>query len=240
MCIGEIHIITSGAFAEALNRLAPDYEKQSDFKIKISYGSSMGGALDSIPARLKRNEKFDIVILAASSIEDFIQSGLVKAETRIDLVASVIGAVVKAGSTKPDISTVDALKQTLLCAKSVAYSASASGTYMSTCLFPRLGIADEMSMKAKKVFSERVGLVVARGDAEIGFQQVSELITIPGIDHLGEIPAEVQHTTIFSAGIMHNVTNIDASKDFLKFLASPSVAPIIQNAGLKPALPAIL
>ena len=235
----EIQVITSGAFAEALKSLVPEYEKTSTNKVVISYGSSMGAATDSIPSRLARGEKFDVLILASPSLDGFIKSGAVQSGTRVDLVASVIGAAVKAGAPKPDISTVPALKQALLDAKSVAYSASASGTYLSTELFPKLGIAEQMNKTAKKIYSERVGTVVARGEAELGFQQVSELIPIPGIDFIGEIPAEVQQTVLFSAGITTNVSNLNASRDLIAFLASPAAAPTIQKAGLKPVLPAL-
>ena len=235
----DIQVITSGAFAEALKALVPEYEKQSPNKVIISYGSSMGAAPDSIPSRLARDEKFDVLILASPSLDGFIKSGAVQPGTRVDLVASVIGAAVKAGAPKPDISTVPALKQALLNAKSVAYSASASGTYLSTELFPKLGIAEQMNKTAKKIYSERVGTVVARGDAELGFQQVSELIPIPGINFIGEIPPEVQQTVLFSAGITSNVANLSASRDLIAFLASPKAAPTIQNAGLKPVLPAL-
>lgn len=235
----DIHVITSGAFAEALKALVPEYEKQSPNRVIISYGSSMGSAPDSIPSRLARDEKFDVLILAGPALEGFIKNGAVQPGTRVDLVASVIGAAVKAGAPKPDISTVPALKQALLNAKSVAYSASASGTYLSTELFPKLGIAEQMSKTAKKIYSERVGTVVARGDAELGFQQVSELIPIPGIDFIGEIPPEVQQTVLFSAGITNNVANLGASRDLIAFLASPKAAPTIQKAGLKPVLPAL-
>ena len=235
----EIKVITSGAFAEALKDLVPEYEKQSSNKVIISYGSSMGSAPDSIPSRLSRDEKFDVLILAAPALERFIQSGAVQSGSRVDLVASVIGAAVRAGSPRPDISTVPALKQALLNAKSVAYSASASGTYLSTELFPKLGIAEQMSKTAKKIYSERVGTVIARGDAELGFQQVSELTPIPGIDFIGEIPPEVQQTVLFSAGITSNVNSQVASRDLIAYLASPKAALTIQKAGLKPLLPAL-
>lgn len=232
----EIQVITSGAFAEALVALAPIYEKQSQHKVIISNGSSMGSAPDSIPSRLARGERFDILILAAPALDTFIKSGQVQAGTKVDLVASVIGAAVRKGASKPDISTVEALKKTLLAAKSVAYSASASGTYLSTVLFAQLGIADQMQLTAKKIYSERVGTVVARGDADLGFQQVSELIPIAGIDFLGELPAEVQQTVLFSAGITSNRNNLNAARDLIAFLASQQAAPMIIQAGLKPIL----
>jgi len=235
----DIHVITSGAFAEALKTLVPEYEKQSPNKVIISYGSSMGVAPDSIPTRLGRGEKFDVLILAAPALEGFIKSGAVQPGTRVDLVASVMGAVVKAGAPKPDISTMTGLKQALLNAKSVAYSASASGVYLSTELFPKMGISEQMDKAARKILSERVASVVARGDAELGFQQVSELLPIPGVDFIGELPPEAQKTVLFSAGITNNVSNLNASRDLIAFLASPKAAPTIQKAGLKPVLPAL-
>ncbi|QWE21427.1 substrate-binding domain-containing protein [Polynucleobacter sp. AP-Kolm-20A-A1] len=235
----DIQVITSGAFAEALKTLVPEYEKQSPNKVIISYGSSMGAAPDSIPSRLARDEKFDVLILASPALDGFIKSGAVQPGTRVDLVASVMGAVVKAGAPKPDISTMAGLKSALLNAKSVAYSASASGVYLSTELFPKMGISEQMDKTARKIYSERVASVVARGDADLGFQQVSELLPIPGVDFIGELPPEAQKTVLFSAGITNNVANLNASRDLIAFLASPKAAPSIQKAGLKPILPVL-
>jgi len=235
----DIQVITSGAFAEALKVLAPEYEKQSPNKVIISYGSSMGGAPDSIPSRLSRGEKFDVLILAAPALDKFVMSGVVGQNAKVDLVASVIGAAVRTGAPKPDISTMDTFKRTLLDAKSIAYSASASGTYLSTEVFSKMGIADQMTKKAQKIYSERVGAVIARGDAELGFQQVSELIPIPGISFIGEIPAEVQKTVLFSAGISSETMNLEASRDLVAFLASHKAFNAIQKAGLKPILPSL-
>ncbi len=233
----EIHVITSGAFATAFKELAPLYEKKSGNTVKTSFGSSMGGAPDSIPARLAKGETFDVLILAGSALDGFIKKGDVSPGTRVDLANSTIGASVKKGAPKPDISTVPALKKALLDAKSVAYSASASGTYLSTELFEKLGVAEQMKLTAKKIYSERVGSVVARGEAELGFQQVSELISIEGLDFIGEIPAEVQQTIPFSAGITSNVKQQQAARDLIQFLASPEAAPVIKQTGMNPILP---
>jgi len=235
----DIQIITSGAFAEALKDLAPEYEKHSPNKVIISYGSSMGAAPDSIPSRLAKGEQFDVLILAAPALDGFIKNGVVQSGTRVDLVASVMGAVVKAGAPKPDIATMGGLKSALLNAKSVAYSASASGVYLSTELFPKMGISEQMDKTARKIYSERVASVVARGEAELGFQQVSELLPIPGVDFIGELPPEAQKTVLFSAGITSNTKNVNASKDLIEFLASKKAVPVIQKAGLKPVLPVL-
>ncbi len=239
VCAADIQVITSGAFAEALKELAPEYEKQSPNKIIISYGSSMGAAPDSIPSRLSKGEQFDVLILAAPALDTFMKDGVLRSGTRVDLVASVMGAVVKTGEPKPDISTMAGLKSALLNAKSVAYSASASGVYLSTELFPKMGISEQMDKTARKIYSERVASVVARGDAELGFQQVSELLPIPGVDFIGELPPEAQKTVLFSAGITSNTKNQEASKDLIQFLASKKAVPVIQKAGLKPVLPVL-
>jgi molybdate transport system substrate-binding protein len=235
----DIQVITSGAFAEALKDLVPEYEKQTSNKVIISYGSSMGAAPDSIPSRLAKGEQFDILILAAPALDGFIKSGVVRSGTRVDLVASVMGAVVKTGAPKPDISTMSGLKSALLNAKSVAYSASASGVYLSTVLFPKMGISEQMDKTGRKIYSERVASVVARGEADLGFQQVSELLPIPGVTFIGELPLEAQKTVLFSAGITSNVANLENSRDLIAFLASSKAVPMIEKAGLKPVLPVL-
>jgi molybdate transport system substrate-binding protein len=193
----------------------------------------MGNAPDSIPMRLERGEPADVVILASTALEELIKQGKVVPGSRVDLVRSSIGMAVRAGVPRPDISTVDALVRTLLQAKSIAYSASASGIYLSTELFPRLGIADQIMAKSKRIESERVGTVVARGDAEIGFQQISELLPIQGIDYVGPLPPEVQKVTVFSAGVAVGAKEPDAARALIQFLASPAVVPAITKSGLE-------
>ncbi len=233
----EIQVITSGAFSAAFRELVPIYEKRSGHTVKMSFGASMGTAPDAIPARLARGEQFDVLILAGPALDGFIGQGNVAPGTRVDLANSTIGVAVRHGAPKPDISSVEALKKTLLAAKSIAYSASASGTYLSTELFPKLGVSEQLKDTAKKIFSERVGTVVARGDAELGFQQVSELLPIEGIDFVGEIPAEVQQTVPFSAGITTSTHEVNAARDLIQFLASAEAAPVIKKTGMNPVLP---
>jgi molybdate transport system substrate-binding protein len=230
----EIKVMTSGGFTAAYNELTPQYEQATQDKVATAYGASTGGAPDSIPSRLERGEPADIVILAAPALEELVKQGKVVPGSRVDLVRSTIGMAVRSGAPKPDISTVDALKRTLLDAKSIAYSASASGVYLSTELFQRLGIADQVMPKSKRIVSERVGTVVARGDAEIGFQQVSELLPIQGIDYVGPLPAEVQKVTIFSAGIAVGAKEPEAARALIKFFTSPAAAPVITKTGLEP------
>jgi molybdate transport system substrate-binding protein len=164
-----------------------------------------------------------------------IKQGKARARSRVDLVQSKIGMAVKAGAPHPDISTVDALKRTLLAAKSIAYSDSASGVYLSTELFPKLGIAEQIKGKSKKIEADPVGGVVATGEFEIGFQQISELRPVKGIDIVGELPPSAQKITMFSAGIPTSATHVEAAKALIQWLASPAAYAAIRKSGLEPA-----
>ena len=224
----------SGGFSAAYRDLVADFERSTEHKVTTSSGASMGGAADSIPSRLARGEPVDVLILAGSALDNLIKDGKAVSGSRTDLARSSIGMVVRKGAPKPDISTVDALKRTLLEAKSIAYSASASGVYLSTEMFPRLGVADQIKGKAKRIESERVAAVVARGDAEMGFQQVSELLPEKGTDYVGPLPDEVQRVTVFSAGIASGAAEPDAANALIKFLTSPAALPAITKSGLEP------
>ena len=230
----EVRVMTSGAFTEAFLNLVPELERTMGLKVLVAFGASMGGAPDSIPSRLQRGEPVDVVILASEALEALVDQGHVRPGSGVDLVRSSIGMAVRKGAPKPDISSVEALTRTLLQASSIAYSASASGVYLSTEMFQRLGIADQIKGKARRIESERVGAVVARGDAEIGFQQVSELLPIAGIDYVGPLPAAVQRVTTFSAGVAVKSTAPEAAKSLIEFLMSPAVAPAIAKTGLEP------
>lgn len=230
----ELHVMTSGAFTAAFLAVAPEFERTALTKVTTSFGASMGGAPDSIPSRLTRGEAADVVILARGALDDLVAKGKVVPGSQVDLVRSSIGMAVRAGAPKPDISSVEALTRTLLNAQSIAYSASASGTYLSAELFPRLGIWNTIRAKSRRIESERVGTIVARGEAEIGFQQVSELLPIPGIDFVGLLPEEVQRVTVFSAGIATGAKNPEAARALIRFLSSPAAAPIIRKTGLEP------
>jgi molybdate transport system substrate-binding protein len=231
----EIHVLASGGFTATYNDAIPEFERTTGHKVITAYGASMGGAADSIPMRLARGEPADLVIMADTALDELIKQGQVVPGSRVDLVRSVIGMAVRKGATKPDISSVNALVSALLGAKSIAYSASASGTYLSGELFPKLGIAEKIKHKSQRVVSERVGDVVARGDAEIGFQQVSELLPIEGIEYVGPLPEGAQKVTVFSAGITSGAKNSDAAKKLIQYLAAPAVVPAIRKYGLEPA-----
>jgi len=231
----EVRVVTSGGFTEAYKVLAPQFERQTKIKVITGFGASMGATADAIPNRLKRGEAIDVIILAAPGLEPLIKDGIVDASTRVDLVRSLIGMAVRTGAPKPDISTLEAFKRTLLQAKSIGVSDSASGVYLRMDLFPRLAIEPR---KVKVIDArERVGDALARGDVEIGFQQISELRPVPGTTIVGPLPQGAQQVTIFSAAIPKTAKNIDAAKRLIQFLTSPAAAPVIQEKGLEPIRP---
>jgi len=229
----DIIVMTSGAFTAAYLELVPQLELVTKCKI-VTAATSMGTGANSIPNRLQRGEPVDVVIMADAALAELIKDGKVVAESRVPLARSAIGMAVRAGSPKPDISSVDALKRALLQAKSIAYSASVSGLYLSTELFQRLGIADQIMPKSRRIEGERVGAVVARGEAEIGFQQTSELLPVPGIDYVGPLPPEVQRVSVFSAGVAVGAGDSDAAHALIRFLASPAAARAITKSGMEP------
>ena len=231
----EIKVVTSRAFEAAYLELVPEYERATLNKLVTEFGSSMGTTHNAIPLRLERGEAIDVVIMAAPALEDLISQGRVRADTRVDLAQSKIGMAVKAGAPQPDISTVEALKRTLLAAKSIAYSDSASGVYLSTELFPKLGIAEQIGGKTRKIEGDPVGEVVAKGEVEIGFQQISELRPVKGIDIVGELPPGAQRVTVFVAAIPATSKQPDAAKALIKWLASSAANSAIKKSGLEPA-----
>jgi molybdate transport system substrate-binding protein len=230
----EIRVMTSGAFTAAYLELIPRLELLTKKKL-VTAATSIGTGENSIPNRLRRGELVDVVIVADAVLVGFIKDGLIKAESYTPLARSAIGMAVRSGAPKPDISTANALKRTLLQAKSIAYSASVSGDYVSTELFQRLGVADQVVSKSRRIEGgERVGAVVARGEAEVGFQQISELLPVPGIDHVTPLPPEVQRVTVFSAGISVSTRDSDTAYALIRFLASPEAARSITKSGLEP------
>jgi molybdate transport system substrate-binding protein len=233
----EIRVMISGGFSAAYLELVPGFEYKTGYAVVTVRGASMGTAPNSIPSRLGRGEPVDMFIMVADALEVLAKQGKVVIGSRVDLARSSIGVAVRAGTPKPDIGSVETFKRALLNAKSLAYSSSASGVYLSTELFPRLGIADQVSGKSKVIGNEPAGAAVARGEAEIALQQISELLPIPGIDFVGPLPAEIQKITVFSAGIATGAKEPDAARALIKFLASTEAALAIAKSALEPITP---
>jgi molybdate transport system substrate-binding protein len=230
----EVRVMISGGLTAAYKALVPEFERSSGHKVLTAYGPSMGTTANAIPVRLERGEPADVLIMVGYALEDLAKNGKVIAGSSVDLVKSPIAVAVKSGTPKPDISTADAVKRALLAAKTIAYSDSASGVYVSTEMFDKLGIKEAMEGKARKIPATPVGEIVARGEAEIGFQQMSELKPVEGIDIIGPLPDELQKITIFSAGIASASKEPDAGKALIKFLASPAARPEIVKSGMDP------
>jgi molybdate transport system substrate-binding protein len=230
----EIRIMTSGAFTAAYLALIPRIEQLTGKKL-VTAATSIGTGENSIPNRLRRRESVDVVIVADTVLRGFIKEGLIVADSYTPLARSAIGMAMRKGAPKPDIGTVDALTSTLLQAQSIAYSASVSGEYLTNELLQRLGIADRVLPKCRRIEGgERVGAVIARGEAEIGFQQISELLPVPGIDHITPLPPEVQKLSIFSAGVAATTSDLDAARAVIAFLSSLDASESIKNSGLEP------
>ena len=230
----EIRVMTSGAFTAAYLELIPRLEFLTKKKL-VTAATSIGTGETSIPNRLRRGEAVDVVIVADAVLLGFIKDGLIRADSYTPVARSAIGMAVRAGAAKPDIGTVDALKRTLLRAQSIAYSASVSGEYLTTELYQRLGITDQVMSKSRLIGGgERVGAVVARGEVEIGFQQMSELLPVAGIDHVTPLPSEVQKVSVFSAGVAAATRDPDAARAVIRFLSSADAAGAITRSGLEP------
>jgi molybdate transport system substrate-binding protein len=234
----DVHVMISAGFYGVYSELGPAFERASGHHLVTTRGPSMGDSPEAIPARLARGEAADVVILDGGAADKLGERGLVRADSKTEFARSLIGMVVRSGAAKPDIGSVEALRSTLLAAKSIAYSDSGSGTYLSNILFAKLGVAEEIAGKSRKVrgppSGEPVAAVVARGEAEIGFQQVSELIHVPGIAYVGALPAELQPVFTFAGALTSTVQQPDAAGALLRFLASPEAAPVISKAGMMP------
>ncbi|AZE65891.1 molybdate transport system substrate-binding protein [Pseudomonas synxantha] len=224
----ELKVMTSGGFTAAYKLLGPQYAKQSGDTLDTILGPSMGKAPEAIPNRLARGEHADVVIMVGYALDELIKQGKVDPASRVELADSRIGLVVKEGAAKPAINTDAELKAVLSKAKSVAYSDSASGVYVEKELFKKLG------MPAKGTMIERVpvGEQVAKGDYEVGLQQVAELLPVKGVTFVGKIPENVQSVTRFAAGIPVNAEHPDEAKALLQFMASPQAQPVVQSTGL--------
>jgi molybdate transport system substrate-binding protein len=233
----EIRVMISGGLSAAYEVLVPEFERATGHKVLTARGPSMGTTVNAIPVRLERGEPADVLIMVGYALKDLTDKGKVMPGSSVDLVKSPIGIAVKSGMPKPDISTADAVKRALLAAKTIAYSDSASGVYVSTEMFQKLGIAEEMKDKARKIPATPVGEIVAHGEAEIGFQQISELKAVAGVDIVGPLPDELQRITVFSAGIATVSKEPEAGRALIKFLASSAAREAIIKSGMDPIPP---
>ena len=225
----EIKVIASGATKEIINEILPAFEKNSGHKVAIEFTGTA-----NIKKRIAAGETYDLVIVGAPEIDAFAQQGKIASGTRTDLMKSGVGVAVRSGASKPDIGSSEALKKTLLAAKSIGYSSGPSGDHMVN-LVERMGIADQVKPKMKQVPSgSRISTMIESGEAEIGFQQISELIHENGIDYIGPLPSEVQKITVYAAGLHTGAREPEAAKALVKALAAPDAATLIKAHGMEP------
>jgi len=228
----EIKVLAAGAIKEIFLELAPQFESSTGDKVTAIWAGSA-----DIKKRIGAGEAFDLVIVGAPDIDVLIKDGKMVPGSRVDIAKSGIGVAVKAGAPKPDIGSSEAVKKALLAATTVAYSSGASGVYVLR-LFERLGIAAEMKAKSKQTTpGVRVAQYLASGEADLGFQQVSELVHETGIDYIGPLPAEIQNVTHYSSGIPVESNAPEPAKALQAALSAPAAAPVIRKNGMEPSHP---
>lgn len=223
----EIKLLASGATKDAVAELVAGFEKTSGHTVAATWTGSA-----NIRKQIAAGEVYDLVIVGGPDIDAFINDGKVVSGSRVDLMKSGVGAGIREGATKPDISSSDAFKKTVLAAKSIGYSTGPSGTYILS-LLARLGIADQVGPKLKQVPSGvRIATLITSGEVEIGFQQISELIHEPGVSYVGPLPPEIQHITVYAAGIHSQAKQPEAAKELIKSLTSPAATSVIKKYGM--------
>ena len=225
----DIKVLASPGVREAYNELIPQFEKASGHHVITTWDGVV-----NVTKRVAEGESADIVILPAAQIDELTRKGKLVAGSRIDVAKSGVGVAIKAGAPKPRLRNGDDLKEAVLKAKKIAFSTGPSGVYVQR-LMQQWGIWD--TVKDRTVIPSvdtPVGIAIAQGDADIGFQQVSELIHIKGIAFLGPLPADVQETTVFAAGMHKDVTTPAAARAFMLFLGAPAAANAFRKAGMEP------
>jgi molybdate transport system substrate-binding protein len=228
----EIVVLTNQGVVSAVRELAPAFERASGNKVVVSY--EVGPAF---MAKINSDAPADVVTQSRDGMDDLVKRGKVVAGTRADFARAGIGVAVKAGAAKPDIATADAFKRSMLAAKSIAYSrAGASGLYMAK-LMERLGIADEMKGKTKLVEGVPVAEVVAKGEAEIGMQQINVILPIAGIDYVGPLPQDLQDYVVFAAAVLAVSKQPEAANAMIRFMAEPAAAALIRKGNMEPPIP---
>jgi molybdate transport system substrate-binding protein len=225
----DIKVLAANPAKGPFSELIPAFEKASGHKVVMVWGGT-----EAITKKISDGEVVDIVIIAAPNIDKLTAEGKLVAGGRADFAKSGVGIAVRSGLPKPDVSSADAVKRAVLAAQSVAYSTGPSGFYLVE-LFKKMGISEQIKDKVKQPASGvQVGELLARGEADLGFQQVSELVHVKGIDYLGPLPAEIQNITVYSAGLHTAAPAPDAAKALMKFLTAPEAAAAIKKTGMEP------
>jgi len=228
-----VNVLISGGFSSAYEQLLPEFERTSGIKVITGSGASQGTGPQTIAAQLARGVSADVVILSREGLGELIAANRIIAGTDVDLARVPLGVAVRAGTPKPDVSTVEAIKQILLRAKTVAVPGSTSGIWLRTDLFPRLGIVEKINVKAAPR-GVRATEMVAEGGADLAVMPVSEILHAAGVDFAGSLPAEIQFIQMFSAAVVAGSREIDGAKRLIEFLASARASEAIRKSGMEP------
>ena len=230
----QLRVLISGGFAAAYRQVLPSFERESGVSVTTMSGSSQGSGPETIGAQLARGVLADVVILSREGLRDLTAGGRIVAGTDVDLAQTPLGLAIRAGAPKPDISTVERLKQALLAAKTVAVPGSTGGLYVTNELLPRLGLVDVLTVRITSRGSESTALVTT-GEATIAIQPVSELLHVSGVEFVGPLPPGVQLVQAFAGAVVVGSANVDMAKRLLAFLASDGAsAAIIANGMERP------
>ena len=229
----QLNVLISGGFSGAYEKLLPEFERTSGIKVTTGSGASQGTGPQTIAAQLAGNVPADVVILSREGLSELIAAKRITAGTDVDLARVPLGVAVRAGTPKPDVSTVEAFKQLLLGAKIVAIPGSTSGIWLKSDLFPRLGIADKINVEVSPRGTGATSMV-ATGKADLAVMPVSEIVHAPGVELAGSIAPEIQFVQTFSAGVVAGSRDIESSKRLIEFLASTRASETIRNSGMEP------
>lgn len=229
----QLNVLISGGFSGAYQQLLPEFERASGIKVATGSGASQGTGPQTIGAQLARGVPADVVILSREGLSELIAANRIAAGTDVDLARAPLGVGVRAGAPKPDVSTVEAFKRTVIEAKAVAMAGSTSGLYVTRELFPRLGIAERVNVKLTPRATGATALV-ASGEADLVVMPVSEIMAAPGVEFAGTIPAEIQLVQVFAAAIVTGSKEREAAKRLVEFLASERASAPIRKSGMEP------
>jgi molybdate transport system substrate-binding protein len=233
MRIGVVNVLISGGFTGAYEQLLPEFERTTGIKVTSRSGASQGAGPQTIAAQLARGVSADVVILSREGLGELIAANKIVAETDVDLARVPLGVGVRAGTPKPDVSTVEAFKQVLLKSKTVAIPGSTGGIWLMTDLFPRLGIAERINTKVTPRGTDASEMVAA-GGADLAVMPVSEIVHAAGIVFAGSVPPQIQFVQVFAAAVVAGSEDIEASKRLIEFLASSRASEPIRKSGMEP------
>lgn len=229
-----LFVVSSGGMLHANEELAAEFSRETGQEVRTAFGPSMGQTKDAIPARLARGEPVDVVVMVGGALDKLMASGQLVPGSKVQIADSTISCAVRSGAPRPDIHTVDGLKTALLAARSVGWSDSASGEYISKQMLQKLGIADQVLPKGVQVPATPVAEAIAKGEVEFGCQQRSEMLPVPGVDIVGDLPPEVQYHTPYSAAVVSGSRQKERARQYVDYLLSPKGSEIIGRAGLVP------